>query len=128
MNIERGSTAFSDPLFHFISYGLQNPMVQWCVEAGVYQPGFCPGCRGDGQALGIYGEKVWSYEANGRKPWPCRSCGGTGHRRDRAPHAADFEDADSLRLAKALGVQVQEHKYGCRAKPGNNRSCECILR
>lgn len=35
-NINGGGTAFVSPLFHLTAFSLQNPMVQWCIEKGVY--------------------------------------------------------------------------------------------
>ena len=143
MNIEAGSTAFTDPLFHLQAYGLHNPVVQWCIEAGVYQPAICPDCHGTGHQVSRYGGTVWAYDADEegalipdlsspigwkRHPEPCRPCGGTGHRQDRAPHQADFEDRQSLVLAEQLGIRVESHKPWCAARPGRNRACRCILR
>lgn len=34
--VNRGSTAFTNPLYHFGSYTMRNPVVAWCVERGIY--------------------------------------------------------------------------------------------
>ncbi len=103
---------FENPLFHLDAYGLQNPVVQWCIERGVYD-GVCPKCAGKGQVFSrpcVCAEPGQTEYVPGvpieRVPGGCRycrslcrACRGSGLTKDFEVLESDFGDAESMAFA-----------------------------
>lgn len=126
-------TFSENPHFHLAAYGINNPVVQWAIERGAYQPALCPDCRGEGFERGRYGHKLYVEDELGRRPKTCQRCDGTGRRPDRRLHVSDFGDGESRRVFERAfpALRVEGHKPECPLFTVPSRPpsrCVCRLR